>query len=454
MAQKTSALQSLKTQLLSVFGALTLALLYFGISSLIENTTNLQELDRVDDAQAIAVTSGALVHELQKERGLSAGFIGSKGGKFKEDLSSQRQLTDSAVSAFNNLKSKVALQYLSESALSRLSLGNKALEQLLEKRSGIDQLRLEGAASFSYYSETIEHLLDMTSESGKISTQDNTSKSLLALDLFQRTKENAGRERATVNAIVVGNKPVTPAQYRTLSSVTSAQVSLGKMFSAIATPERAKQFHALLESEKSQAVEKMRQQVFDKAGEGEYGIEAAVWFKTITDKIDLLKIIEDKLVADLAVQVLEAREDGKIAMMVAIAAIALSVVFTALFLWVMIRLIRGLREAQEGVERLAAGDFSHNIAVDRKDELGDLQVSLADIQQSIRSLTADANLLSEAAVAGKLEVRADAGKHRGEYQKIIAGVNATLDSVINPLNVTAKYVDDISKGVIPPVITD
>ena len=34
------------------------------------------------------------------------------------------------------------------------------------------------------------------------------------------------------------------------------------------------------------------------------------------------------------------------------------------------------------------------------------------------------------------------------------GVNAILDAVISPLNVSAKYVDRISKGDVPPQITD
>jgi methyl-accepting chemotaxis protein len=55
---------------------------------------------------------------------------------------------------------------------------------------------------------------------------------------------------------------------------------------------------------------------------------------------------------------------------------------------------------------------------------------------------------------GKLATRADATKHQGDYQKIVAGVNGTLDSVIGPLNVAAEFVDRISKGDIPPKITD
>ena len=69
-------------------------------------------------------------------------------------------------------------------------------------------------------------------------------------------------------------------------------------------------------------------------------------------------------------------------------------------------------------------------------------------------MVADAALLAKAAVEGKLATRADASKHGGDFRKIVEGVNATLDSVIGPLNVAADYVDKISKGAIPDKITD
>ena len=69
-------------------------------------------------------------------------------------------------------------------------------------------------------------------------------------------------------------------------------------------------------------------------------------------------------------------------------------------------------------------------------------------------MVADAALLAKAAVEGKLATRADASKHQGDFRKIVEGVNATLDSVIGPLNVAAEYVDRISKGAIPAKITD
>jgi len=67
-------------------------------------------------------------------------------------------------------------------------------------------------------------------------------------------------------------------------------------------------------------------------------------------------------------------------------------------------------------------------------------------KNAVNAMMADAMMLSKAAVEGKLATRADASKHEGDYRKVVEGVNNTLDAVIGPLNVAAKYVDDISQG--------
>ncbi|HPI20271.1 MAG TPA: methyl-accepting chemotaxis protein [Candidatus Kapabacteria bacterium] len=76
------------------------------------------------------------------------------------------------------------------------------------------------------------------------------------------------------------------------------------------------------------------------------------------------------------------------------------------------------------------------------------------LRQNVLNLITDANLLSKAAVEGKLDVRADSSKHQGDFRKIVDGINNTLDAIIHPLNMAAEYVDRISKGDLPPKIID
>ena len=69
-------------------------------------------------------------------------------------------------------------------------------------------------------------------------------------------------------------------------------------------------------------------------------------------------------------------------------------------------------------------------------------------KNAVNAMMADAMMLSQAAVEGKLATRADVTRHQGDYRKVVEGVNQTLDAVIGPLNVAAKYVDDISAGLV------
>ncbi|HNN05434.1 MAG TPA: MCP four helix bundle domain-containing protein, partial [Leptospiraceae bacterium] len=103
--------------------------------------------------------------------------------------------------------------------------------------------------------------------------------------------------------------------------------------------------------------------------------------------------------------------------------------------------------------RIAAGDLSSEI-FSLQGDTGSIFAALKRISTAVQALIKDSEILTKAAVEGKLSTRADATKHQGDYRKIVEGVNQTLDSVIGPLNVAADYVDKISRGAIPAKITD
>jgi len=77
-----------------------------------------------------------------------------------------------------------------------------------------------------------------------------------------------------------------------------------------------------------------------------------------------------------------------------------------------------------------------------------------NVGRILKSLLDESNRLTEAAIEGKLGTRGDVEKINFEFRGVVEGMNKTLDAVIGPLNVAAEYVDRISKGDIPPKITD
>ncbi|MDZ4800417.1 MAG: MCP four helix bundle domain-containing protein, partial [Bryobacteraceae bacterium] len=113
-----------------------------------------------------------------------------------------------------------------------------------------------------------------------------------------------------------------------------------------------------------------------------------------------------------------------------------------------------LNVAAEYVDRISKGDIPPRITDKYNGDFNEIKNNLNGCIDSVNGLVADAGVLVKAAVEGKLATRADATKHQGDFRKIVEGVNQTLDAVIGPLNVAAEYVDRISKGDIPPRITD
>jgi len=113
-----------------------------------------------------------------------------------------------------------------------------------------------------------------------------------------------------------------------------------------------------------------------------------------------------------------------------------------------------LNVAAKYVDEISRGSMPAKITDSYNGDFNIIKNNLNNCIDNINALIADANMLSQAAVAGKLATRADALKHQGDYRKIVEGVNNTLDAVIGPLNVAAGYVERISRGEIPAKITD
>jgi methyl-accepting chemotaxis protein len=113
-----------------------------------------------------------------------------------------------------------------------------------------------------------------------------------------------------------------------------------------------------------------------------------------------------------------------------------------------------LNVAADYVDKISKGAIPAKITDTYNGDFNILKNNLNTCIDAVNKLIADAVMLSEAAVEGKLSTRADATMHQGDFRKIVEGVNQTLDAVIGPLNVAANYVDNISKGNIPAKITD
>ncbi len=105
----------------------------------------------------------------------------------------------------------------------------------------------------------------------------------------------------------------------------------------------------------------------------------------------------------------------------------------------------------KNLQLLSTGDLNLNMEITKADAYTTeaheafvtINENLQKLTKTLEMLVSDVETLSEAAVAGHLEVRADTAKHLGNFRTIIEGVNSTLDSVIVPvkeaLRVSKEY---------------
>jgi methyl-accepting chemotaxis protein len=91
---------------------------------------------------------------------------------------------------------------------------------------------------------------------------------------------------------------------------------------------------------------------------------------------------------------------------------------------------------------VAGGDTEATVTVrSEHDELGRAFVTLRD---TLATLVAEMQKLSEAAQQGKLEVRGDAGRFQGAFQDLVAGVNATIDAGTTPVRDARRVLDRVA----------
>jgi methyl-accepting chemotaxis protein len=114
--------------------------------------------------------------------------------------------------------------------------------------------------------------------------------------------------------------------------------------------------------------------------------------------------------------------------------LAISILLLSWFGWITWRSISQAlgsepSEINYAAQRIAEGDLDFNISLKAGDQSSAMS-ALSVMKIKIRSLVEDANMLSVAALDGRLDARADANKHAGDYRKVVEGVNATLNSVM------------------------
>ncbi len=115
-------------------------------------------------------------------------------------------------------------------------------------------------------------------------------------------------------------------------------------------------------------------------------------------------------------------------------------------------LIDSTHEVTRIAEAIAGGNL--HLDVKERSERDRLMKALAGMVHSLNVISQEVDGLTQAVQKGNLELRGKTENFSGGWRDLVMGLNNVIDAFVVPINVTAEYLDRISKGDIPEKLTE
>lgn len=533
-----------------------IGLIFFATIEVLEKYEILQEDEVMQMLSQLAIKSNNLVHELQKERGMSAGYLGSQGKKFTEDLPLQKNNTNNHI-----LELKTYLEDFDSNLLgsekSTIGLILSELELLNSKREAVTAMNIHVNEVLRYYTNLNKILISITSHISEITTNAVVSTQMIAYANFLKSKERSGIERAVLtNAFAQGH--FTGDLFNRFTSLVAAQDAYLDSFLSIADKSRAfyenkmanrsvievnrlrgiafsRDMRAELINEINYVVgygglihqfknyilrgtekypvkfneqyarfmefsdrykempnlseqdlkdietlqetftlyktnldlaitlknEKKRIAEIDNiikiddgpavaamnrlASGGNFGIDPQYWFQTITEKITILKEVEDQLAHDIIEQTTQLREDAQ---EIFIFEIALLIVTTIVAFTIMLLILRSVKRALLRIENVAeeVSEASEQLSFSSQTQsasVEEISASLEELLSSIQDVAVNANSVSSTAhdSAEQAKSGGEAVQKALNSMKLISESSKKISEIIDVITKIADKTD-------------
>ena len=334
----------------------------------------------------LAPAIGDLIHAVQKERGVSAIFIGSAGNGLAERLPVRQAETDE-----KNVRLTSALTYFDAERMSgtlgtRIASAREAMKEIEGWRRAVAERRMTAAELTRFYNSAVTRLIGVVEELLVVSPRADLTRSIYAYLHLLQAKESAGLERA-IGAAGFASGRFDPASRARLVEVIDRQRQYLEQFRSFASPGQVALLDYLLEGVSAGELQRMRSIATNGQQSPANAVKLAHWFETTTQRIDQMKVAEDSLAAELIAQPRLAEESAsRTARLVAV----LATILLTLTLAAAAALARGIIEPMARMTRamsqLAARDATVDIAVgdDRRgDEIGDMARAMIVFRENL-----------------------------------------------------------------------
>jgi methyl-accepting chemotaxis protein len=304
----------IKTQLQLLVGLPVIALAIIAGNMLLTNMSKVSSYEDLQEVIHLSEKVSALVHETQKERGATAGFLGSKGKKFGDILVNQRKNTNEKLRDMKALLSSVDYSSIDANIAKVINSAMSDMLNIDSIRAQVDNMSIKLPQALGYYTKMNGKFLDTVIEGSKISEDPEVTKDLVAYTNFLLSKERAGIERA-VGSNILAKDVFAPGMRAKFNNLIAAQNSFMDNFLKYASDSSKQFYYDTLKGNDIDEVNRIRNKILNANEVGGFNTDAAYWFDTITKKLGLYKKTENYIVQNL--RVTNAKLKGQVSLMVA-----------------------------------------------------------------------------------------------------------------------------------------
>lgn len=416
------------------------AMTVFSVQMLVREYEKMHAIADLEPLATLAVKMSNLVHEQQKERGATAGFLSSKGQKFTQKLPAQRKLTDEKYKIFQDaLKGFDATLYGSEFERDLRGLTNN-LRRLGDIRGQVDSLSIPAGEAIAYYTGLNGQNLSLISLMGTLSIDPTIQSRVIGYTNFLQSKERAGIERAIGSGAFAAGQ-FAPKVLDRFKHLITVQDTYAAVFLTQATESQKSIFDAVMTAPPALEVKRMRNVAFRGGPAGDLqGITGNAWFDTITSKINGLKQVEDVLSQDLIANLNALKTAALRSQWIAIGMAGLALLLSGTLSLLIIRSINhSFKTIISAMVDLADGNIDVDLPPASANEIGEM----------IRCIQVFKDNAVEKAEMEKQQIEADkkAREEKSEMMKNLASeFDSSVGSIIETVSSAAAELTSTSQS--------
>ncbi|WFE88700.1 nitrate- and nitrite sensing domain-containing protein [Roseibium porphyridii] len=392
----------------------------------------------------VAEKSEEVLHQLQKERGLTAGLLASGyGAKESALLSAQRSATDTALS---DLRSMVAgFDITREKLQSEVEHIVAGLDEISAHRAGIDGKSVTGGDNLKFYSTKVRDLITIVQEAQHASADAEYASLMTPFLLLTEATEAGGLERAIGGQLftTVAKTGEVPAdRYLAYFERLSIETAFLENFKRIATPEELEAYNSNVSGPVVAQVDAWREilRSLPDTKDGQ-NIDGLVWFGKATERLNLIRETALGMLFAAEDRAAEMANDASSHFMYVLAETVIVVLITlAICVWQLRNVDKLLAQLTQNLVRVAKGDTEFAMPfTDRKDAVGDLARAGSVFQENARVRT---SLETEA-----VKERDRERMRQNHIEDLINKFHALMESVTADVNAKTGEMTEIASKV-------